>query len=201
MMPFGFMALPMIADVFISVIGSVLRIVPCILTISLITKLFFRLIGCDQCELRDQCEHHCEMIKEKCKKHCEMLRKKCVCATDKVKECCQMMTPILPIALDVKEKADCFVVDIDLPGLKKEDIKVEVEDNVIMISGERIPENDDSFKSYINGRHFGAFEKRVNLPESADMNDIIAKYESGVLTLIIHKKPECVNEKKNIVIE
>lgn len=46
-----------------------------------------------------------------------------------------------------------------------------------------------------------SFDKRVKLPESADLNDIMAKYENGVLTLVIHKKPEFVNQKKNIVIE
>lgn len=201
MMPFGFMAMPVIADVFVSVVGTILRVVPCILVITLTMKLFLRLVGCDQHELGEQCKRHCETMKEKCKQHCDIIKEKCACASDKVKECCQMNVPILPIALDVKEKTDCFVVEVDLPGVKKEDIKVEVEDNMISISGERTAEKDNDFKSHIVGRHFGTFDKRVKLPESADMNNIMAKYENGVLTLVIHKKPEFVNEKKNIVIE
>ena len=201
MMPFGFMAMPMIADIIVSVVGSILRIVPCILVITLTTKLFLRLVGCDQNELEEQCKRYCETMKEKCKQHCDMIKEKCACASSKVKECCQKNAPILSIALDVKEKTDSFVVEVDLPGVKKEDIKVEVEDNVISISGERTAETDGDFKSHIIGRHFGSFDKRVKLPESADMNDIMAKYENGVLTLVIHKKPEFVNEKKNIVIE
>ena len=130
-----------------------------------------------------------------------MMMEKCAYASEKMKEYCQTYFPMQTVALDMKEKRDCFVVEIDLPGVKKEDIKVEVEENVISISGERPAGKDEDCKSHIAGRHFGAFDKRVKLPESADMNAIIAKYENGVLTLMIHKKAECVNERKNIVIE
>ena len=201
MMPFGFMAMPLIVDVLLSFGGAIIRIVPCILVILLTVKLISKLACCDQCEFGEKCKQHCEMMKERCKQHCKMMKEKCACASEKVKECCQMNSPMQSVALDVKEKRDCFVVEIDLPGVKKEDIKVEVEENVISISGERTAEKDEDCKSHIAGRHFGAFDKRVKLPESADMNAIIAKYENGVLTLMIHKKAECVNERKNIVIE
>ena len=140
-------------------------------------------------------------FEEKCKQQCEMMKEKCAYASEKMKEYCQTYFPMQAVALDMKEKMDCFVVEIDLPGVKKEDIKVEVERNVISVSGERTAEEDEDCKSHIAGRHFGAFDKRVELPESADMNTIMAKYENGVLTLIIHKKPECVKERRTVVIE
>ena len=110
--------------------------------------------------------------------------------------------------VDVTEKKDSFVVEVDLPGMQKEDIKVEVEENVITISGERPltrkeenEEEEEEEKTIIRGRHTGKVMKKISLPKSADMETILAKYENGVLVLVVQKKAECMKEKKTVDIE
>ena len=110
--------------------------------------------------------------------------------------------------VDVTEKKDSFVVEVDLPGMQKEDIKVEVEENVITVSGERSlarkeenEEEEEEEKTIIRGRHTGKVMKKISLPKSADMETILAKYENGVLVLVVQKKAECMKEKKTVDIE
>ena len=110
--------------------------------------------------------------------------------------------------VDVTEKKDSFVVEVDLPGMQKEEIKVEVEESVITISGDRSlahkeekDEEEGEEKVIIHGRHAGKVMKKISLPNSADMETILAKYENGVLVLVVQKKAECVKEKKTVDIE
>lgn len=110
--------------------------------------------------------------------------------------------------VDVTEKKDSFVVEVDLPGMKKEEIKVEVEENVIAVSGDRSQackvennEEEEEEKMLVNGRQMGKVVKKISLPKSADMDTILAKYENGVLTLAVQKKAECMKEKKTVDIE
>ncbi|HDQ26146.1 MAG TPA: Hsp20/alpha crystallin family protein [bacterium] len=93
-------------------------------------------------------------------------------------------------AVDIVEEKDKYVVTADVPGLKQEDIKVEIDDSVLSISGERKSERDEKDESgkyrYIE-RSYGAFERRLILPKDTDAEKVKAKYENGVLRLEIPK--------------
>ncbi|HRU38234.1 MAG TPA: Hsp20/alpha crystallin family protein [Candidatus Goldiibacteriota bacterium] len=93
-------------------------------------------------------------------------------------------------AVDIVEGKDKYTVKADLPGLKQEDIKVELDDGVLKIYGERKSEReekDDSKKYHYYERSYGSFERRFVLPKDTDGDKIDAKYENGVLTVDIPK--------------
>ena len=93
-------------------------------------------------------------------------------------------------ALDVKETKDAYVVTIELPGTKKEDISVECHENVLSIKGEKRTEIEekDEHRHY-SERTYGSFSRSLTLPGDAS-NDVKAKFHDGVLTLTIPKAEE-----------
>lgn len=103
-------------------------------------------------------------------------------------------------ALDVQESDKEFSIQFDIPGMTKDDIKIEVHDSKLFVSGERkrvsdvkeSKEETESEKSFYTHfeRSFGRFERTLTLPKNIDINQISARAENGVLTLQIPKTPE-----------
>jgi len=94
--------------------------------------------------------------------------------------------------VDWKETPEAHVFKADLPGMKKEEVKVEIEnDRVIQISGERSVEKEDKNDQWHSS---GKFMRRFRLPENDKMDQVKAAMENGVLTVIVPKeeikKPE-----------
>jgi HSP20 family protein len=98
--------------------------------------------------------------------------------------------------IDWKETPEAHVFKADVPGLKKEEVKVEVEDgNVLQISGERNKEQEEKTDTWHRvERSSGKFMRRFRLPENAKTDQIRASMENGVLTVTVPKeevkKPE-----------
>ncbi|KAL8503843.1 hypothetical protein ACS0TY_022531 [Phlomoides rotata] len=91
---------------------------------------------------------------------------------------------------DVKEYANSYVFEIDMPGLKSADIKVQVEeDNVLLISGERKREEEEGAKYVRMERRVGKFMRKFVLPENANTDKISAVCQDGVLTVKVEKLP------------
>ncbi|KAJ0470777.1 putative small heat shock protein HSP20 [Helianthus annuus] len=105
-------------------------------------------------------------------------------------------TAIANTRIDWKETPEAHVFKADLPGLKKEEVKVEVEEGrVLQISGERSRENvEKNDKWHRMERSSGKFLRRFRLPENAKMDQVKAAMENGVLTVTVPKaevkKPE-----------
>ena len=88
-------------------------------------------------------------------------------------------------AMDLAEKESHFVLSVDLPGVKKEDLQIEVDANILSIKGERKKQQETSEYSE---RSFGPFERKIQLPQSVKTEDIEARFENGVLELAIPKE-------------
>ncbi|KAL5568951.1 hypothetical protein UlMin_025526 [Ulmus minor] len=107
---------------------------------------------------------------------------------------------IVNARIDWKETPEAHILKADLPGLKKEEVKVEVEDGkVLQISGERLREQEEkNDKWHRVERSTGKFVRRFRLPENAKMEEIKAQMENGVLTVIVPKVEEKNPEVKSI---
>jgi HSP20 family protein len=93
-------------------------------------------------------------------------------------------------ALDVVETEDHFVLRADLPGIDEDAVKVELEDTVLTISGERKAEHEDKREGYYRlERAAGSFARSITLPEGVDPDAIEASFDKGVLEVRV-PKPE-----------
>ena len=93
-------------------------------------------------------------------------------------------------AMDLVETKGEYILRADLPGLGEPDVKVELEENVLTISGERQAEHDEKAEGYYRiERASGAFSRALTLPEGVDGDRIQAKFEGGVLEVRV-PKPE-----------
>lgn len=88
--------------------------------------------------------------------------------------------------IDVFERDNRLVTKVDLPGLKKEDVKVEVSDGYVSISGERKSEREEEKDNvYRCERSYGSFSRAVPLPEGAKLADVTATFADGVLEVSV----------------
>ncbi|KAJ0780374.1 putative small heat shock protein HSP20 [Helianthus annuus] len=92
--------------------------------------------------------------------------------------------------IDWKETPEAHVFKADLPGLKKEEVKVELEeDRILQISGERSREKEEkNDKWHRVERSSGKFLRRFRLPENAKVDEVKAQMENGLLTVTVPKK-------------
>ena len=92
--------------------------------------------------------------------------------------------------MDLKERDDAFVAELEMPGMKAEDFKVEVLEGVLSIRGERKQEKEEKTKRWHRTeRLYGSFERRVALPNQVDADKVDASYKDGVLTVTVPKAP------------
>lgn len=102
------------------------------------------------------------------------------------------------VAVDIREEDDAFYVDAEVPGLSAEDIKVDVEKNVLTLSGERKIEKEETKDKYRRvERQYGSFTRSFTLPETVDTDHISADLKDGVLELRLPKtqapKPKSIS--------
>jgi HSP20 family protein len=92
---------------------------------------------------------------------------------------------------DLKETKDAYMLKADLPGVKENDVEINVTGNTLQISGSRQEERTDEGERYYRAeRSYGQFSRTVTLPEGADFEHVNAEMKEGVLTVTIPKRPE-----------
>ena len=98
--------------------------------------------------------------------------------------------------VDIAEAEDALTLAFDLPGLKEDEIQVELDDNVLTVSGERVRTNEAKQDDYYRyERRFGTFSRSVALPAGVKDDQIEASYENGVLEIRV-PKPEQYKPKR-----
>src|ERR1700735_4190262 len=92
-------------------------------------------------------------------------------------------------AMDLVESHDHYVLRADLPGVREDDVTVQLEDNVLTIAGQRAAEHDPEQGYYRIERAFGAFSRSLTLPDGVNPDHVDARFDHGVLEVRI-PKPE-----------
>lgn len=99
-------------------------------------------------------------------------------------------------AIDIREEKDKYVVTADLPGLRKEDVEVTFENDVLTITGERkvqVEQNDS--RLHRSERYFGRFSRALRFPGDARPDQISATFKDGVLEVTVPKSEEAKARK------
>lgn len=113
----------------------------------------------------------------------------------------QMMTPATdglrenfrPFAprVDLHEEEGRYMLEADLPGIKKEDVKIEFNNGRLLISGKRQEEREKNKKNYYRSeRYFGSFERSFQFYDDINESKIDASFDNGVLKIMLPKKEQ-----------
>jgi len=105
-------------------------------------------------------------------------------------------------AVNTREGKSAYYVEVDLPGVKKGDIKVNVHDNTVTLSGEREIKNELKKENYYKiESEYGKFERSFSLPEDADIENVHAETADGILEVVIPKLEAIKDSPKKIEIK
>ena len=101
--------------------------------------------------------------------------------------------------IDISETEHQFLIDVEVPGMEKEDIHVDLENRTLTISGERTREEEEKTKQVHRiERHYGSFSRSFTLPDNIDEKSVEASYNNGILHIVIGKKDELLKKKIQI---
>jgi HSP20 family protein len=90
--------------------------------------------------------------------------------------------------IDVEEKDDEIIIRAEIPGLDKDDFKVEVADDRLILRGQKKLESEERGRGYYYAAHrFGAFTRVIPLPSEVDVKKVSAKYKNGLLRVVLPK--------------
>ena len=105
-------------------------------------------------------------------------------------------------SVDVSETDGAYQIKAEIPDVKREDVKVTVENGVLTIQGERKQEKEEKTDNYyVAERSFGSFARSIRLPDTVDEGKVEAKVDKGVLRITAAKKPEAVKAERRIEIK
>jgi HSP20 family protein len=105
-------------------------------------------------------------------------------------------------AVDIAESENDYIVKVELPGAKKEDVRITVESNTLTIRGEKKQQKETKKENYLTvERSYGTFERSFSLPATIVSDKIDATYADGILTVTLPKsteaKPKSIEVKVN----
>jgi HSP20 family protein len=105
-------------------------------------------------------------------------------------------------AVDIAEDDNGYVVKAELPGVKKDQVKITMQDNVLSIRGEKEEEKESRSSSYHRvERSYGAFERRFSLPSNVRQDGIDATFKDGILTVTLPKAEEAKPKQIDVTVK
>lgn len=102
---------------------------------------------------------------------------------------------MLPAPMDVVETKEAYLCQIDVPGLRSEDLEISIADNVLTIQGKQVEESSNEGRYRISERRRRAFQRQIRLGRGIDIEHIKAQLKDGVLTITLPKAEE-VRERR-----
>nr|WP_299167069.1 Hsp20/alpha crystallin family protein [uncultured Allomuricauda sp.] len=103
-------------------------------------------------------------------------------------------------AVNIKNNTENFELELAIPGGKKDDFKIEVDNDVLTISNEVKSENEETKENYSRREFsYSSFKRVFTLPETVDGTKIDAAYENGILKLTLPKKEEALPRPKRLI--
>ena len=95
--------------------------------------------------------------------------------------------------VDIFEDGNRIVLKLEVPGMKQDDLKIQVENTALLVRGERKFEQETNEKNYHRiERRYGSFARSFTLPNTVDTDKVQAHYDAGVLSIELGKKPEAM---------
>jgi len=106
-------------------------------------------------------------------------------------------------AVNISEQKDNYLVSLAVPGVKKEDLKIDVDGNMLTISSEKEVSNEEKDKKFTRREYsYSSFSRSFTLPEEINKEKIDARYEDGVLKISLPRKEEAKKPAaKNIAVK
>ena len=105
-------------------------------------------------------------------------------------------------SVNTREGEDAYYIDVDLPGVKKEDVEISVDENLLTIKGKRETKEELEKEDYYRIESaYGTFSRSFTLPEKVDVEKIEAKSDNGVLEIVIPKLKVIKESTKKIQIK
>ena len=105
-------------------------------------------------------------------------------------------------SVDINESSDTFIIKADLPGIKKSDIEVKIEENVLILNAERkIEKKNVNEKYHFSERRSGTFSRSFKLPKSVKEEKITADFDNGVLSINIPKAEDAITSNRLVKVK
>lgn len=109
---------------------------------------------------------------------------------------------ILNPSMDIVDDKENLKIEVEMPGMGEEDIKVSIADGILTIRGEKETSKKDEGKNYVRREiGYGSYERTIPLPDSVDVEKAKASFKKGMLWVTIPKKPESVKRSRELKIE
>jgi HSP20 family protein len=102
-------------------------------------------------------------------------------------------------SVDISETDKKYNIDVEIPGMSKDDIELNIENNRLTISGERKFENEEKNKQFHRVEtHYGTFTRSIQLPDNVKQDSIHATYKDGILSISIDKSEDKIKKQIQI---
>ncbi|HOI31639.1 MAG: Hsp20/alpha crystallin family protein [Bacteroidales bacterium] len=99
----------------------------------------------------------------------------------------QLMTP----AVNIRENEEGFILEMAAPGMQKSDFKINLDNNVLTLSSEKLEEKEESNEKYSRREfNYGSFTRSFSLPKTINLDKIKADYKDGILSVNLPKREE-----------
>lgn len=104
--------------------------------------------------------------------------------------------------VDIVEDDDMYKVELEMPGLSEQDIKVSLDKHMLTVHGEKSVSQKDERKNYLRREiDYGCYERSIALPDDLDTEHAKASFKKGMLWVCIPKNPETLSKKRDLKIE